>query len=125
VNLGDSFVNRQAPGVPSHLWLVLSDPNVSSRVVLVNVSSDDGGYAGLTSVAPGEHAFVTHGSYIRWDKARVEDVTKVRKAIADGLTISQPKLSEALLTKAQKACLVSSLVPNEAKAILTAQGVAL
>ena len=102
MNLGDAFVNKAVPGVvPSHLWLVLSDPAAHPRVVLVNISSDDGGHDGLTPVAAGEHEFITHPSYIRWDKARVENVADIKRAIQGNNVIPKPALSPALLAGAE------------------------
>ena len=123
MNIGDTFVNKPAPGVPEHFWMVLSDPK-DPRVVLVNVSSDDGGNTGLPTIQPGEHPFIKHTSHIRYDKARVEHTVDVEAVIAKKLVVPQTVLSSALLSRAQRALLASPLVPNEAKTILTRQGVA-
>jgi hypothetical protein len=123
LNLGDTFVNKPAPGVPEHLWMVVSDPSKGSRVVLANVSSDDGGNPGLPTVQPGEHSFIKHASYLRCDKARVEDTASVAAAISKQLVVPQPSLSATVLTRVQQELLGSALVPNEAKNILRAQGI--
>lgn len=123
MNLGDTFVNKPAPGVPSHLWMVLSDPNKELRVVLANISSDDGGNLGLVTFQPGDHPFVRNVSYVRCDKARVENVADVLRVLASNSATPDTALQQKLVDRAQKALLASPLVPNEAKEILIRQGV--
>jgi hypothetical protein len=123
VNLGDTFVNKPAPGVPSHLWMVLSDPNKESRVVLANISSDDGGNRGSVTFQPGEHPFVSNVSYVRCDKARVENVADVERVLRSSLATQNTALQPKLVDRAQKSLLASPLVSNEAKEILIRQGV--
>ena len=39
--LGETFLNKAAEGVPTHLWAVVSDPAKNSReILIVNISSD-------------------------------------------------------------------------------------
>ena len=65
--LGSLFFNVEAPDIPRHPWIVLSDPGKDVRaVVLVNLSTKPGPDNPQTMVEPAEHRGVSQRSYVRF-----------------------------------------------------------
>lgn len=123
IQLGETFVNKEAPGILSHLWMVLSDPKRGPKIVIANLSTRRQDEPEHTCVVrPKEHPYVSKESVVRLDQVRVAEMKKLEEAQRNGLLSPSAPLSIALLARIQKALGESPLVPNEAKEILRAQG---
>ena len=122
-HLGQTFINKPAPGVPPHLWMVVSDPAKGPRVVLVNVSSTKCPSGEECVIRRGEHASASHDSYVRFREVRVSDLGKVDQGLKAGVLQQAKDLDPKILQRVQRAVVESKAVPTEAKDILRAQGV--
>lgn len=124
IKLGQTFVNKEADGIPSHLWMVLSDPQRDPAVVVIgNLSTNSGpGENQGCVVEKGEHPFVSRTSYVRCDQVRVTTAAKIEAGLAGRVLTASAELSGELLTRVQKAIGQSPLAMNDARSILREQG---
>jgi hypothetical protein len=124
VNLGDAFTNAPAPGIPTHLWFVVSNPSGAGRIAIVNVSSDNGGRGCLIALAPGEHPWLHHPSFIRTDMAMLAERAKLQTGVArmPPVLFMQATTPAATLRKLQQALLDCQHTRREIKTALTTQG---
>lgn len=121
--LGSLFFNVEAPDIPRHPWIVLSDPGKDAMaVVLVNLSTKPGPDNPQTMVEPAEHRGVSQRSYVRFEKARKTTLEALEKGLAGNVLSLSAEISGALLARIQHAFLASRHVSRELKKILTDQG---
>lgn len=119
---GFAFFNREAPGVPRHLWLVLSDPaQDAERVVIANLSTKPGPDEPGCQVMPGEHPGVSRPSYLRSEHARIVTAAQLERLSSEGLISPAHPGFDALLRRLQAALAASAHAPLGAKAILERQ----
>lgn len=122
---GFAFFNREAPGVPRHLWLVLSDPaQDAERVVIANLSTKPGPDHPGCIMAPGEHPGISRPSFLRCEHARIVPEAHLEALAGRGLIAPTQPGSDALLNRLRAALMASPHAPVGAKAILARQGCA-
>lgn len=120
---GFAFFNCEAPGVPRHLWLVLSDPaQDAERVVIANLSSKPGPDRPGCIVEPGEHPGISRPSYLRCEHARTVAAVQLEHLAGQGLIAPTQPAAAALLRRLRAALMASRHAPIEAAAILRHQG---
>jgi hypothetical protein len=73
---GDAFLY---PIPTEHLWIVITNPNASGAVLIVNITSiKTGKEPDLTvPVRRGEHPYVTHDSFVYYREAMTKTVTEL------------------------------------------------
>lgn len=119
---GFAFFNREAPGVPRHLWLVLSDPGRDAgQVVIANLSTKPGPDHPVCIVAPGEHPGISRPSYLRPEHARIVTAAQLELLAEQRLIAPTNPASDALLRRLRAALAASPHAPLGAKAILARQ----
>lgn len=124
VKSGDTFINREFPGIPSHLWVVLSDPRQNAdRVLVVNVSSSKPGrdVDAACLLKPGDHPFISKESFAVYAKAYAPSVEKLREGLNHGLLRFHEPVSNQLLQRLRSGAMQSSDLPREYKELLTDQ----
>ena len=119
MNLGYTFVNVETATHPSHLWFVVSHSDGANRVVIVNVSSDNGGLDGLDV---GDHPWIRHYSFIRADRAMLSRVTAIEAAVSSGAAKRETAAMPATVTRLQIVLGKSNHTKREVKRILADQG---
>jgi len=85
-----------------HLFIQMTDPlGEDNKILLVNVSSINmETYHDETCILnAGDHPFITHPSYIRYDKARIEPVQKIEDAVQRSIFFPRGILSEAVFVR--------------------------
>lgn len=124
MNLGDTFTNMARPGIPTHLWFVVSHPTGAGRVVLVNISSDDDGLGDLETLVRGDHPWLAHDSFIRTDRALLATVASLQAGLAANPPVVIPRepATPAALEKLQRALRDSRHTRREIKGVLQEQG---
>lgn len=121
---GDCFVNKSAPGLPSHLWIILSDPSINPDDVLIvnytdaNNISDDG-----CELDAADHpGVITKRTRVYYQAAKVTSLSKLQEADAAGLLIHEtpvpPGTLGAILTGASE----SDELKNAHRLLLQRQG---
>jgi hypothetical protein len=77
---GDTFLNNATDNLKTHLWVILSDPNLNSdKIVLVNFTTVYGNdFEDLSCVlTDGEHSFLRHDSYVSYRDAIIVSSTNL------------------------------------------------
>lgn len=124
MHIGQAFFNEERPGVPKHLWIVVSDPaDASGKVIIVNVSSDPGPENDRTcTLRQGEHRTIVHISYVRYSEARIVAVTHLEAMLRSGQLSGTLDASPGLLEKVQAGFGSSPHVKADKRKILQDQG---
>ncbi len=122
MKLSDTFVNAPLPDVPSHLWVVVSAPDVASRVVIVNFSSDNAALQDLDTVETTEHPWLKYKSFIRCDLAKLAPVESLQSGVKGKVLTPERPASPELVKKLQSSLVKSKHTRREIKKVLTDQG---
>lgn len=69
-------------------------------------------------VEPGEHLFVRHGSFVRYDKCRKVAANKLVQAVGNGTMIPHDQVSDALFERICSGLKLSTHTPPWAKTLL-------
>ena len=77
---GDTFLNNATENLKTHLWVILSNPNLNSdKIVLVNFTTVYGNdFEDLSCVLKdGNHSFIKHDSYVSYRDAIIVSSTNL------------------------------------------------
>jgi len=104
LEIGNSFVNKQAGLYLPHLWIIISHPSINpEQIAIVNITSWRDKAIGLNDssciVSKGEHKFVTKKSYIFYREAQLTSAEKLQTAIDGGVLVLQDNCTKDLLDK--------------------------
>jgi hypothetical protein len=119
LSVGDSFFtpDRRDIGIPRHLWVILSEPNVAGQVVIANFSSDPAANDPKDIIDGRAHPSLSQGSHVRCDWARLTSLEILKTD--DRLKIQWTKPASAELVAQMKAILLKSVhTRQEVKAAL-------
>ena len=97
----DCFFNKSAPGIPSHLWVVLSDPAIDpDNVVIVNLTDSNSHHDHSCLLNASDHSGVfTKPSCIAYQFAKVTSVAVVTQALKQGLLRAKKPVPTAAFQK--------------------------
>ena len=118
---GDTFHGGAEFHGKDHPWIIINDPSQHDGLALyVNITSLKGGrFDDLTCVLQrGEHAAVSHPSYIRFDGAQTALVSQLDEAARLGLINRSEKASAQLVTKIRHAALAAQRLKEDFKKLL-------
>jgi hypothetical protein len=120
---GDTIFNRSAEGVPSHLWVIVSDPGVDAdRVLIANLTHWDDRYADpACRLAGGDHPFITKDTYVNYEDARIVALADLETGEKRGIFERRQALSPALLQRIRDGAIQSEFCPNKCKRLLSEQ----
>ena len=91
MEIGDCFVNSSARGLPSHLWIVLSDPGCDSdNVLIVNVTDADNHHDHSCILDENDHDWITKKSCVAYQFAKVTSIATLEQA--QNLGLLHPKI---------------------------------
>jgi hypothetical protein len=125
IRRGQTFVNKESRDVPSHLWVVVSDPvQDPEQVVIVNITTLEGKRDPDRTcvVMKGEHNFISRPSYVLYAEARIASVNSLGELLRTKMLSPSTDASEEFLRKVIAGFGSSKLAPNKCKAILRPQG---
>lgn len=116
---GDTFVGGGEIHGEHHLWVIINDPPAHNDVALiVNVSTLRPNAETTSILAPDEHPFIKHDSYVRYASARGADVTNLAAALKKGLLKPHQAASRAFLEKLRMGAQASPHLAVELRALL-------
>jgi len=69
INIGDTFYITSPHNNTTHLFVVISKPNESNKVLLVNITTYRTGKDTACSLQPGDHPFIKTKSIINYAEA--------------------------------------------------------
>ncbi|MGH7665301.1 MAG: hypothetical protein ACRENI_13580 [Gemmatimonadaceae bacterium] len=98
----------------THLWFVLTDPDSSTRhVVIVSLVTERAHTEKTVSLAVGDHPFIRHASNIDYGTATFTPAAKLNRALADSRAELTSDISETVLRSVRRGLLESSHTPND------------
>lgn len=120
---GDAFF--KADGFTDHLHVVLFEPNnypqqgFGKKLCLVRVNFTtiySGAYFDPTCIVKsGEHPFITHDSYVLYEKLEIEDWQHICKCVNNGPYRVADPVSSSLLQRMQDGVKISGDLPRKYK----------
>ena len=100
MDIGDCFVNKAAPRLPSHLWIVVSDPSLDADNVLIvnatDISNHDDHSCILTAA---DHPWLKKDSCVAYQWAKNTSVASLQQAASLGSLMMQARVSEDVLQR--------------------------
>jgi hypothetical protein len=117
-DVGNTFYNQEAPGVPRHLWVVLSGPDGFGQVVIANFSTTPPAGGRMVTISHSEHKSLSQPSHLRPDHANVASLEKLQAALAKCLIQSSQQMPVAVVERCQAALLESPVVSQNVKRAL-------
>ena len=118
---GDTFVNAPAPNLRSHLWMVISDPSLSLRVVIVNATSWHVHQDDSCILDVGDHPFFTHKSYVSYADAKLRSTDVLDLMARKELASRWERLRDDVLERVRHGAAISEELPNESRTVLREQ----
>jgi hypothetical protein len=120
---GDTFLNREAPSTPTHLWIVMSDPEKrADQIVIVNVTSWREGADPSCRLSAGDHPFVRHDSYVNYDDSKIVSQQVLENLESRGLITRHQDVNGRLLAKVREGAGASAFLSLAKRQILEDQG---
>lgn len=115
VSPGDTFIPL-APQRDGHLWVVISEPTVQSRVAIVNFTTRRPPCDDSCVVQPGEHSFIVRESILLYARARLQDLDALVSHLTAGFYVPREPVSKPLLRRIQEGAFVSEFTPGNVQA---------
>jgi hypothetical protein len=98
----------------THLWFVLTDPEVSSgRVVIVALVTERAHTERTVRLNVGDHPFIAHASNVDFGSSTYAPVSKLDAALAEHRATLSADMSAPLLALVREGLLSSSHTPND------------
>jgi hypothetical protein len=118
---GAAFFNREAAGVPRHLWFVITEPQ-EGQAVIANVSTKPGPDTPGCRLSPGEHRHISRPSWLRPEMARGVTAAQLELLADSGQILPTVDATPELLAKLRAALLASDHTPLGVKRLLRPSG---
>lgn len=125
VRLGEAFFNKNSPSLPTHLYMVASDPEKNAaEVVLVNATTRhfDTVFDEACLLSEGDHPDIEHDSYMTYMRLKIAAAAVIDAGMKGGVLTKRQDLTSELLRKVQEGVMKSKYAPRKAKTILEDQG---
>jgi len=105
---GETFLGALPDQTP-HLWVVLTPPDDTGEVVIVNFTSDH--FDTTCPIEVGEHPFVKHRTFVRYQDAVLTSAKLLQKGVSKGFLQPHKPLSPALLKRIREGAVISDFTP--------------
>ena len=124
MNAGDTFlIEEPGTSLDSHLWIVLSDPDIDPHsVLLVNFTSYRSDKDQACVVEPKDHRYLSKKSCVNYQKAKTVPVVDLDKLLASQLIKKHDPLSSELLERLRDGASNSKYIEFGMWEMLAAQG---
>jgi hypothetical protein len=101
-------VNEPVP----HLRIVVTNPDLNGRFIIVNMTTMRAGADQTTVLKPGDHQLVRHESFVLYGASRMSTVAALEKETEQGLAVrTTPSFSGLTLKRIQAGILNSEFTP--------------
>ncbi len=120
---GDCFFNKATPGLRSHPWVIISDPETDpDNVVIVNLTDAEGHDDHTCLLGPLDHPEVFRKrSYVAYRWAQITSVQELEEVKSS--LIMKPPVPDQTLRKILAGVTEGGELPNAHRVILQRQGV--
>lgn len=101
MQIGDCFVNRAAPGLKSHPWIIISNPAVDPHnVLIVNLTDAEKHHDASCELVPADFPeVITKRSYVAYQWANVTSLSQLRAVDSRGDLFRKGSVPPRLLQK--------------------------
>jgi hypothetical protein len=101
MNAGDTFlIPLPGTSLDSHLWVVISDPNIDpDKVLIVNSTTQRADSDPACVLQAGEHPFVHHATCVNYAGAKVVSASDLQLLLQRGKLSSHAPVLPALLKR--------------------------
>ncbi len=117
---GDTFL---PPPPFNHLYVVISNPSLDGRVVMVSFTTHTPNEEQLCIIESGEHPFVNRKTAVRYKDARSATTAQLEAVVKIGQLKPHSPVSAELLARMRVGAASSDFLPEGCRKILTEQGV--
>lgn len=114
--LGDSFLLPKPDQDVSHLWVLVTEPDVTGEAVMVNLTTQRPHSDTTVVLQPGDHPFIRHPTVVNYSDARLVNAPQLDAAINAGICRQLDPVTPAVLNRIQTGLLLSPFTPNKIKA---------
>lgn len=120
---GDAFLGAP-PGRTKHLWVVITEPDESGCVVLVNVTTATESKQRLDRscvLDVGDHPFIKHQSLINYQdalKCRADAIDAAIQSLPTTCIEQRERFQPSVLRRIKKGALESDSMPRKLKAMI-------
>ncbi len=122
---GDCFYNKSAKSVPSHPWVIISDPDLDpDNVVIANFTDADGHHDSTCILTTEDVPWLKKRSCIAYQYAKLTSVELLKSATAQGLLFNYEKVTNEVLQRIRDGAAMSEETRNDCLEILRLQGLA-
>ena len=121
---GDTFLNESSAGVPTHFWVIISDPSHTvDRIVIVNLTSWRGlaGEDESCVLDKGDHPFVKHKTYVNYRDALIVEACKIENLHASGLLTHKEPVNDSILLRILEGAQISPFLKLKIRKFLENQ----
>ena len=121
---GDCFFNKEVRGVPSHPWIIISDPTVDANdVLIVNLTDAKNYHDQSCYLGPSDHpSVITKPSCVAYQWAKLTSVAILEQAKAAGFLLMKAPISAATMRKILDGAQETDELKNAHRAVLRSQG---
>ena len=121
---GDCFFNKEIRGIPSHPWVIISDPQIDpDNVLIVNLTDANGHHDRSCVLDASDHPGVfTKPSCVAYQWAKLTSVQDLTTARTKKLLITKKSVSPATLQKILDGAQETDELKNAFRELLRDQG---
>ena len=106
----------------AHLWILVTEPTVDSKCVIVNVTTLQANSPDRTVILDtGDHSFIKHRSVVRYSDAKFANAKQLFRDICGKSASGRPACSDSMLKRIQTGLLASPYTANYIRAFCEAQ----
>lgn len=92
---GYTFLNASARNLPTHLWVIVSDPEQDAdNVLIVNLTSWKSYHDQTCILRPGDHPWIQHDSCVNYPDAKVTSISTLEGLLSQGLITPKEAFDE-------------------------------
>ena len=113
---GDALLLPKPGQAVAHLWVLLTDPDVTTdEVLMVNLTTQRPHSDTTVILSSGDHPFVQHATVVNFTDARLGKAALLNTFIHTGTYLPQSPLSEVVLRRIQAGLLASRFTAEKFK----------
>lgn len=123
MNYGDTFFIKQNGQLfDSHLWVVISDPNVDAEaIVVVSLTTWDRDKDQSCILMPGYHSFIHHKTCVSYRDAKIISARFYQRNLELGLIIPSDPASDDMVDEIIRGAGATRFIPLGCREILARQ----
>lgn len=125
MNAGDTlYVNNPGLQYDSHLWVIVSDPDIDPRsVLIVNFTSWRADKDQACVVDKSDHPYIRHKTCVNYAGSKVQSVDDLGRLVQAGTVSHREPASEELLRRMRDGAIESKFMMMSYANLLIEQGV--